>query len=354
MPGPADGRIGVGFLGAGPATQAIHLPTLARLADRFRVAAVMDTDADLAGQVAGSVGARAVTSADELLDDEDVACVVVCSPNAFHAPQAVAASERRHVRAVLCEKPLATSVEEARTVVDAVRRTGTALVVGAMHAFDPGWVAAADTWLPRLGAPHTVRSTVVLPPNAVFEDVASELVPGWPPMAPRRGVPDSARLRGSVLGLAIHDLPLIRRLLPGEGPVRVRSATPVAPFGYVIDAQVGACAVLLSAAFSAGARPTWTVEAFGADASLRLDFTPSYVHAGSATATLRTPGSTQVLPAAPRNGYEEEWRALGDVVAGLRRPPDPDGLLDDLRFAIDLAETAGRWADERQAAEVAR
>ena len=34
--------LGVGFLGAGPVTQAIHLPTLASLGERFRVARVMD------------------------------------------------------------------------------------------------------------------------------------------------------------------------------------------------------------------------------------------------------------------------------------------------------------------------
>ena len=46
--------LGVGILGAGPVTQAIHLPTLARLPDKFRVIAVMDIDA----QVASSVAAR--------------------------------------------------------------------------------------------------------------------------------------------------------------------------------------------------------------------------------------------------------------------------------------------------------
>ena len=40
------GKIGVGFLGAGPVTQAIHLPTLARLTETFAVVHVNDIDAD--------------------------------------------------------------------------------------------------------------------------------------------------------------------------------------------------------------------------------------------------------------------------------------------------------------------
>ena len=44
MPGDRDtaGRLRVGILGAGPVTQAIHLPTLARLSDDFEVRVVMD------------------------------------------------------------------------------------------------------------------------------------------------------------------------------------------------------------------------------------------------------------------------------------------------------------------------
>ena len=49
--------LGVGILGAGPVTQAIHLPTLARLPDKFRVTAVMDIDSQVASSVAARAGA---------------------------------------------------------------------------------------------------------------------------------------------------------------------------------------------------------------------------------------------------------------------------------------------------------
>ena len=50
--------LGVGILGAGPVTQAIHLPTLTTLDDRFRVVHVMDVNADVAATVAARTGAR--------------------------------------------------------------------------------------------------------------------------------------------------------------------------------------------------------------------------------------------------------------------------------------------------------
>jgi myo-inositol 2-dehydrogenase / D-chiro-inositol 1-dehydrogenase len=54
--------LGVGVIGSGPVTQAIHLPTLATLTDRLRVRHVMDVDAGVAEEVAARTGARASTT----------------------------------------------------------------------------------------------------------------------------------------------------------------------------------------------------------------------------------------------------------------------------------------------------
>ena len=50
-------RLGVGFIGAGAVTQAIHLPTLGRLTLDFEVRQVFDVAADVASSVAARVGA---------------------------------------------------------------------------------------------------------------------------------------------------------------------------------------------------------------------------------------------------------------------------------------------------------
>jgi hypothetical protein len=60
-----QGKIGVGFIRAGPVTQAIHLPTLARLTDLFAVTHVNDIGAAVATSVAARVG---VAGLDRLLE----------------------------------------------------------------------------------------------------------------------------------------------------------------------------------------------------------------------------------------------------------------------------------------------
>ncbi|MGO4433228.1 gfo/Idh/MocA family oxidoreductase, partial [Paenarthrobacter sp. RAF9] len=61
--------LGVGILGAGPVTQAIHLPSLARLGDILTVRHIMDVDPSVAESVAARVGATHSTSVDALLID---------------------------------------------------------------------------------------------------------------------------------------------------------------------------------------------------------------------------------------------------------------------------------------------
>ncbi|MEO8282975.1 MAG: gfo/Idh/MocA family oxidoreductase, partial [Pseudarthrobacter sp.] len=59
MSSQADGSpalIGVGILGAGPVTQAIHLPSLARLGHLLEVRHIMDVDPLVAEAVAGRAG----------------------------------------------------------------------------------------------------------------------------------------------------------------------------------------------------------------------------------------------------------------------------------------------------------
>ena len=79
------------------------------------------------GAVAGTSGPKAEAfgegkpydDLEELLTRERIDVLHVCTPNDVHAAQALAALERGiHV---VCEKPLATSTDESRRMLDAAR-----------------------------------------------------------------------------------------------------------------------------------------------------------------------------------------------------------------------------------------
>ncbi|WP_460573556.1 Gfo/Idh/MocA family protein [Humibacter soli] len=341
-------RIGVGILGAGPVTQAIHLPTLVRLNDTFRVVRIMDVDASVAEAVAARVHADWTTSQAELLDDPAVEVVAICSPHPFHADQVIAAC-RAGKKAVLCEKPFAVSAEEAARIAEVSEQTGVPVVVGAMHAYDAGWIAA----MKNSGdlAPHTVRSSIVLPPNSRFEDFATEVVTRPAPFTLDLDDPDAVAgvISGGILGLAIHDLPLIRQLVGRVGSalpadVTVLRSETVYPFGYLVVLEVGGVLVELHAAMSENWAPSWHLTAFDDVSALDVEFTPSYVQAGSSTATFAREGRTTISTPTDDNGYEREWIEIGRVARGATPVIPASVLIDDLAFALDVADKASSVA----------
>lgn len=344
-PSASAQRLGVGILGAGPVTQAIHLPALARLRDILEVRRIMDVDPAIAASIAGRVGAKQATSLDELLADPTVDVVAICSPDQFHADQVIA-SCRSGKRAVFCEKPFAVSGKEAERISVVSAETGVPIVVGAMHTFDPGWLAAGENWGDLPETAHTIRSSIVLPPNSRFEDLATEII-----ARPSRGVLDytdaevvKGMLRGGVMRLAIHDLPLVRRFTPDFTDVELFHADIVKPFGYVISMRVGERAVELRAAMTSTWQPEWVFEAIGDETALRIDFTPSFVQAGSGTARISRGNTVTTIGPFGHNGYEGEWRYLAQLARGTIQPPSAETLINDLTFALSIADAAADLA----------
>lgn len=339
--------IGVGVLGAGPVTQAIHLPTLARLGDVFHVVSIMDVDPAVAESVAARVGARWTTSEEEVLADDDVKVVVICSPHQFHARQVIAAC-RAGKQAVLCEKPFAMTQQEAEEIAAVSKETGVPIIVGAMHTFDPGWTQAKANWGDLMATAHTIRYSIVLPPNPRFEDFATEVVtrPVWPAADRRDPEVAAAMVRGGIMGLAIHDLPLVRAFCPDFADIEVMSCQVPATGGYLVNLRIGDRAVRVTGHNTESWEPEWVFEAIADDKSLRIDFTPSYVQAGSATAVLDTGTERQVFGPYDQNGYEAEWRFLADLVLGDVPPLDVTELIHDLTFALEIADKAAESARE--------
>ena len=338
-------KLGVGIIGAGPVTQAIHLPALARLAERFEVREIMDADAGVAEAVARRAGARATGSVEALLANPDVDVVAICSPHRFHAEQTLAAC-RAGKKAVLCEKPLTLSVAEAEAVAEVQRETGVPVIVGTMHTFDAAWKWARESWGEMAGSAHAIRSSIILPPNARFEDFATEVVAR--PADVEADLSDAAvRAQIAHLGLmavGIHNMPHLRSFLPPGEPVRILDAEGLQPpFGYRVLAQAGECRIDLRCLMYGTWKPSWIFEAYGTDRRLHIDFTPSYVQAGSASASISTPRGTTSNAPTSQNGYVEEWDDLARLALGELPAPDLSVAVEDLRLAMSLADATAEF-----------
>src|SRR5690606_12942993 len=118
--GASAGPLGVAVIGCGligrrrAATAAAHPET--------RLVAVVDADPVRAADVARAYGGEVVSDWRAAVERDDVAVVVVATPNGFLREIGCAALERgKHV---LLEKPMGRNLAEARALADAARKSG--------------------------------------------------------------------------------------------------------------------------------------------------------------------------------------------------------------------------------------
>jgi predicted dehydrogenase len=212
------------LVGAGRAGM-VHGRSFASGIRGAKLVAVADPDREARERAAAELGCE------RTLDDpvvaaaaEEVDAVLIASPTFTHAEIALAALEAgKHV---LCEKPLASTLEEAEKVRSAVEGSLGSLVMGFMRRFDARFARAWE-WIQSgdIGEPVFVRST------------------GRGPGLPPEWAWDPRRSGGLVAEVNSHDLDSVRWFsgkelvfqLSGGGLAQIDGACPA---GYGYDARV--------------------------------------------------------------------------------------------------------------------
>lgn len=127
--------IGMAVIGAGWAGER-QTRAVQELGRKVRVECLVDTDADFLSAKADELGIdKTYTSLQAALDDDAVDAISICTPHALHCPLALeAAAAGKHI---LCEKPLALTVEDATRMIDAAERSGVKLYVAENLCYMP-------------------------------------------------------------------------------------------------------------------------------------------------------------------------------------------------------------------------
>lgn len=128
--------LGVAIIGTGDIADS-HIEAYLRFPERCAIRAVVDLEQAKARQKADKFGLRCDALADyrELLGRGDIDMVSICLPPALHAPVSVDfLSAGKHV---LCEKPMAPTLEECDRMLDAAARSGATLSIIAQNRFKP-------------------------------------------------------------------------------------------------------------------------------------------------------------------------------------------------------------------------
>ena len=190
-----------GLLGASDVAETRMIPAMRRLG--HEVVAVASASADRAAAYASRNGIPASGSVAEIVARDDIDAVYISSTNEHHRAQTeAAAAAGKHV---LCEKPLALSVEDGRAMLEACERAGVLL--------------ATNHHLPGAATHRTIRELVaggalgrVLAVRVFHAVMLPARLQGWRL--------DSKAGGGVALDITCHDAAVVNLLL-GALPVDV-------------------------------------------------------------------------------------------------------------------------------------
>jgi predicted dehydrogenase len=379
------GIAGTGFIGA------VHARS-ARLAGATVVGVAASTPASAERAAARIGAAKAYNSAEELVTDPELDVVHICTPNHLHGPLAQAALV--HGKHVVCEKPLATTVQEAEALADAADAAQRTAAVPFVYRYYPTVrEARARVAGGGIGAVHLVHGTYLqdwllsaqdhnwrVDPalggvSRAFADIGSH----WCDLAEfvtgQRITRLSARTQTAVPQR--RDGPARAAFAAagdqeGDGALAPVVTEDVALVQFETDG--GAIGSLVVSQVSAGRKNALRLEIDGADGALAFDQEDAetlwWGRRAAATLLRRDPATLTpdaarlaTLPAGHPQGYADCFELfVADVYEAIRDGAEPDGLprfADGVR-AARLTETViasareQRWVDVPATVEATR
>lgn len=340
---PTDGglsKLRIGIVGCGHVARTVHVPLLERH-PLVELTAVADSD-DRAIAACAGIAPRARRFGDyrELLASRMTDAVVIALPTHLHRNSAIAAFAAG--MDVYLEKPVASSLADAREVLDAWRASKRIGMIGHNYRFNPLYRELRDQIAGgKIGRPLSATTLFATPAS---------------------GMPDWKRLRstggGALLDLGVHHVDLLRFLLAGEVTSVSATITSRATEHDTVHMTVemtGGASAEVSALL--GEKFCDSVRIWGDDGELWVD------RATSLSVGFARPGSPDT-PRARIVGRFPTLRRLAYLVAKLRSPfsepsfapaldtfvrcalsgtnPSPD--LDDGFASLAVADAAERSA----------
>jgi predicted dehydrogenase len=176
------GIIGAGFIGEFHARGYAALPNV-------ELSLVVDRDLSSAQKLAGQYGGEAAADLEQMIAS-DVDLVSICTPTPSHMEIANALmGAGKHV---LCEKPVARTLEQARSMIETAERSGVKLMVAHVSRYE---VDHRKAW-------EILRRGEIGELRMAFHSITSTY-PGW---STQDWLGDEIKSGGPILDLAIHSV----------------------------------------------------------------------------------------------------------------------------------------------------
>lgn len=321
--------LNVGILGLGMMGR-VHLSSYQNI-EGVKVAAVCDLSEDRLTAAASSYGVRVYKDYDRMMAEESLDIVDICLPTFMHKEYALRSMDQK--KHVFCEKPIASSLEDAEAMLRAANENNVKFSVGQVVRFFPAYDKAAKNVADgKIGTPKLIRTTRT-------GSFPSGGVNNW--------YKDPYLSGGVLMDLVIHDFDWIRHCFGEVDRVYARSLF-MRGFGEFDHALVtlrlknGAVAHIEGSwAYPPGALFGTTFEIIGTKGQIEFDSRSSV----PVKKHLLVDGSEKVINDSPVFKWEEPYTLeLQDFIDSInqRRMPavNPKEAIKALEISLAAIESA--------------
>jgi len=253
----------VGILGSGNIARQ-HAIGWSAYPGRARIAAFADVAVDRAqamSQTHTSGAAKVYDSRDALLADPDIDVIDICLPHHLHTDAIIAAAEAG--RAILCEKPLCTTLEDARRIKETLDATGVIFMSAHNQLFQPSLLEARRLIATGvIGTPFIYRSIETFQhrsfnPHAREASVVSGDLMGW-----RSDLKQSGG--GELLDTGYHSTYRLLSLSNNDRPVEVTGFLSRFLMGHLPTEDTGQVVVRFESGAIGEILTSWALDVVGA------------------------------------------------------------------------------------------
>ncbi|HZU14346.1 MAG TPA: Gfo/Idh/MocA family oxidoreductase [Chloroflexota bacterium] len=243
----------------------VHAPAYAAALQALpetELVAIWDDDSERGLRAGTNFGVPCYVDLHDLLRRDDIEAVIITSENVNHRDLALAAAEAG--KAILCEKPIATVIDDAEAMIAAAQTYEVILATAFPVRHN----------LPALRTREALRSGAIGEPIAIQATNHGTLPPGWFTSRDRAG-------GGAVMDHTVHVADLLRWYL-GQDPVDVYAEMSNRLYGLSVEDTAfltlrfpsGVVATLDPSWSRPPSFPTWgdvTMEIAGTRGTLQLD-----------------------------------------------------------------------------------
>ena len=225
-------QIKIGIIGIGRMGQ-IHLDNLMQKFSEVEVVAISDINEEARQWAEKYTISKFYSDYQDLISDQEVNTVVICSPTNQHAENIIAAAQAG--KNIFCEKPMDLSIQTATKVLQIVEKAGVKFMLGFNRRFDPNFMKIKGLIEEgKVGDPQIVKITSRDPAPPPIDYIKSS--------------------GGMFLDMTIHDFDMARFMVNSE----VKSIFAVGR--NLIDPEIGIAGdidtALVTITFESGAIAT--------------------------------------------------------------------------------------------------